>query len=247
MDDKKIVVNVVDNGTGASLTIREGDAPNILETKPPIATNLSGVIGSPVEFLTKRISEGDQINQKRCHVIVDRANVSITLNTNENDAYLKGTVKGKLEEHPKFVEFGINKGKNWQPHDLGQFFKMNRAFFFDQSENMTLVTKLKNFSADINTKVEKEKNENGSFKDNYSAVVISNVPPSFSLKIPVFKGVPADTIEVEFSASINGREVSLQLFSPGANQLLEDLRDQLIDEEIKQIKDLAPDIAIIEQ
>lgn len=247
MEDKQIVVNVVDNGTGANLTIREGEAPKILETRPPITTNLSGVIGSPVEFLTKRISEDEQINQKRCHVIVDRANVSITLITNENDSYLKGSVKGKLEEHPKFVQFGINKGKNWQPNELGQFFKMHRAFFADLSENMMLVTKLTNFNADINSKIEKEKNENGSFKDNYSGVVTSNLPPSFKLKIPVFKGVPADTIEVEFYASIDGREVSLQLFSPGANQLLEYLRDQVIDEEIKQIKELAPDIAIIEQ
>ena len=34
--------------------------------------------------------------------------------------------------------------------ELGLFFKMNRAFFADKSENMALVTTLMNFTADVN-------------------------------------------------------------------------------------------------
>ena len=59
--------------------------------------------------------------------------------------------------------------------------------------------------------------------------------------------MPAETIEVEFYASVNGRDVTLQLVSPGGCQLLEDLRDRIIDVQVARIRELSPEIAIIEQ
>ena len=244
-EDKKIVVNLPEGVT--ELTMREGAAMKLLDPKPPVKIDLAGVIGAPVEFLSKRVSEADQINPKRCHVLVDREKVSITLITAENDEYETGKVVGKLSQHPKFAEFGINSGKGWEPNELGQFFKMNRAFFPDKAANMKLVTDLKNFEANVATKIERQKSEKGDFKDNYSGVVMSNLPEAFTVQLPIFKGMPAETIEVEFYASVNGREVTLQLISPGACQLLEDLRNRVIDEQIEQIRGLSPEIAIIEQ
>lgn len=243
-EDKKIVVNLPEGVT--ELTMREGAAMKLLDPKPPVKIDLAGVIGAPVEFLSKRVSEADQINPKRCHVLVDREKVSITLITAENDEYETGKVVGKLSQHPKFAEFGINSGKGWEPNELGQFFKMNRAFFPDKAANMKLVTDLKNFEANVATKIERQKSEKGDFKDNYSGVVMSNLPEAFTVQLPIFKGMPAETIEVEFYASVNGREVTLQLISPGACQLLEDLRNRVIDEQIERIRGLSPEIAIIE-
>lgn len=246
-ENKKVVVNLPEGTTQAEIIVREGEAPAVLDPKAPVKIDLTGVIGAPVEFLEKRLSEPDQINPKRCHVLVDREKVCLTLITNEEDAYKRGTVVGRLSQHPKFTEFGINAGKNWEPNELGQFFKMNRAFFPDKTANMKLVTELKNFEATVNSKVEKQKSEKGDFKDNYSGVVMSNLPEAFTLQIPIFKGMPAETIEVEFYASVNGRDVTLQLVSPGACQLLEDLRDRIIDEQVTKIRELAPEMAIIEQ
>ena len=246
-ENKKVVVNLPEGTTQAEITVREGAASRVLDPKAPVKIDLSGVIGAPVEFLEKRLSEADQINPKRCHVLVDREKVCITLVTNENDEYTTGRVVGRLSQHPKFSEFGINTGKGWEPNELGQFFKMNRAFFPDKTANMKLVTELKNFEATVNSKVEKQKSEKGDFKDNYSGVVMSNLPEAFTLQIPISKGMPAETIEVEFYASVNGRDVTLQLVSPGACQLLEDLRDRIIDVQVARIRELSPEIAIIEQ
>ena len=58
--------------------------------------------------------------------------------------------------------------------------------------------------------------------------------------------MPAETIEVETFAQVNGREVAFVLLSPGAQATLEDLRDKVIDDEIAKIKEIAPEIAIIE-
>lgn len=242
-----VVVPKEYNGNPIEVVIREGEAPNLLEPIAPLKINLTGVIGAPVEFLQKRLDQPDQINEKRCHVLVNREKLRIELVFNENDEYTSGHVIGVLEQHPKFKEFGINQPKLWDPNELGQFFKMNRSFFADKTENMNLVTQLKNFEAKVNTIIEKQKSDNGDFKDNYSGVVSSNLPGAFKLKIPLFKGRSAEEIEIEFYASVNGRNVQLQLFSPGACQALEDIRDQIIEDEIKKIRDLTPNIAIIEQ
>ena len=247
MDNEKLQVVFPEGSNRAELVILEGKSHiSELDVLAPIKTGLSGVIGSPYEYLLRR-KYSAQFEINRCVLIVDRENVSILLVVNDNDQYLKGEVLGQLTKHPKFIEFGINSGKNWDVNELGQFLKMNRVFFPDKSANMTLVAQLKNFVADINIKAEREKSENGSFKDNYSGLVSTNLPGAFMVNLPIFKGVPAEQLEVEFFCSVSGRSIELQLFSPGAVSLLEEIRDKVIDEQIALFRELAPDIAIIEK
>jgi hypothetical protein len=241
--DKKIVVK---GGNYAEVVLREGEAVKLLEPKAPVKTELSGVLGTPYEYLTKRVQTG-QFTQELSHIKVDREKIKITLVINENDEYLRGTVEGSLDFHPKFVEFGINTGKVWTPTELGMFFKMNRSFFPDKGINMKLVTDLMNFSATVNNKVERSVKENGDRTDNFVQIVNSNLPESFVLNIPVFKGDRgAETLEVETFAKIDGRTVSFTLLSPGARQTMEEIRDGAINEQLEQIREIAPKIAIIE-
>lgn len=142
------------------IIIREGAAPKVLDPKAPVKMNINGTIGAPVEFLKKRINAG-QFEQKNCHIIVDRENITIELVVNESDEYTRGTIKGTLQFHPKFIEFGINTGKVWSPFDFSMFCKMNRAFFADKNVNMTLVSACKNFTATVNNAIERSIKENG--------------------------------------------------------------------------------------
>lgn len=245
-ENKKVVLNLHETGVH-EVVIREGAAPKLLDPKAPVRIDLSGVIGAPVEFLSKRISEPNQINPKRCHVIINREKLTVKLVTAEDHEYSRGTVTGSLSLHPKFEEFGINQGKTWEPSTLGQFFKMNRSFFANREENMKLVTDLKNFSATVNSNMDRHTKENGSMKVSYGQVVNSNLPEAFSLNIPIFKGAEAVVLQIECYATLDGSDVFLQLFSPAANQLIEEMRDEVIDAQIEAIKELSPEIAIIEQ
>lgn len=245
MNTEKFQINLGDDISKAEITLREGPAVKELELKAPVKTDISGVLGAPLEYLTKRVSTG-QFTQERSHIIVNRENITIQLVINEDNEYLRGKVIGKLEFHPKFEEFGINAGTVWTPTDLGMFFKMNRAFFPDKNVNMKLVTDLMNFTATVNNTIERSVKENGGRTDNFAQVVNSNLPGSFVLNIPIFKGLPAETLEIETFAKVSGREVAFVLLSPSANQTLEEIRDKAIDEQLNKIKDIAPDIAIIE-
>ena len=93
-ENKKVVVNLPEGTTQAEIIVREGEAPAVLAPKPPVKIDLSGVIGAPVEFLELRRYDSEQINPLRCHVLVDREQVSITLITNEDDEYRRGRIVG---------------------------------------------------------------------------------------------------------------------------------------------------------
>ena len=111
---------------------------------------------------------------------------------------------------------------------------------------MILVSTLKNFKAKVNQDIERSKEENGSKVDNYSQVVDSNLPKSFKLNVPLFKGFANEEIEVEIYADVDGRDVSLSLVSAGANETIEEYKNRVINEQIENIKAIAPDIVIIE-
>ncbi len=230
MGNEKMQVNFAPGMTEATLRVIELHEENELPVLEPDKVELAGTIGSVHEFLLKRISEKEQINQKRCYILVDREKMTLKLVTNETDSRNKATVRGELKYYPKFLEFGINTSKTWEPVQLSKFFKMNRAFFKDAQYNMELVTVLKNFKASIDSKVEN-----------------SNLPASFNLIVPIFKGRPAEEIEVEIIADVDGRNIRLSLCSPGAEVIVEEERNKAIDEQLLLIRKLAPDIAIIEQ
>lgn len=246
MDAEKMQVILADGQSKAEITIREGEAPKMLAPKPPVKTDIVGTTGSVLEFLKKRI-DTEQFKQGDCHILVDRENVMITLVINEADEYKRGTVKSALQFNPAFKKFGINDAnKEWTPAELGLFFKMNRTFFADRKENMELVSRLMNFNGTVQATIDRELKMNGSRTDNYAQVVNSNLPKSFTLKIPIFKGLPPETLEIETFAQIDGRDVHFILMSPGAQATLEDIRDKVLDKELTEIREIAPQIAIIE-
>jgi len=105
---------------------------------------------------------------------------------------------------------------------------------------------LKNFKATVDSKIEKQKSDKGDFNDSYSGVVNSNLPGTFKLRIPIFKGRKKEDLEVEFWASVSGRDVSLKLISPGAAMALEEVRDVIFDEQKNEILKRNPGIAVIE-
>lgn len=230
------------NGTPIEVVLREGKAPVALDPKEPIIVDITGTIDAPCRWLEKRMGLFDE---RTSNIIVDRDNMKIGLTINETD-YYQTTIDGVLQPSKEMQEFGINAEKRWDPIKLSQFFKMHRAFFKDKSQNMTLVSTLKNFKAKVNQDIERSKEENGSRTDNYSQVVDSNLPSSFKLNIPLFKGFTCEEIEVEIYADVDGREVSLSLVSAGANEAIEEYKNKVIDEQLEYIRGTAPGIVIIE-
>lgn len=248
--DEKLVVNIhdgVDVSKPIEIILREGSAAKAQEslpTKAPESISVSGVISTPFDWLEKRV---DTIDQKKANIKVDREAMSITLTINEADSYLKNTITGSVQLAEVFAKFGINDEKKaWEPARLGQFLRINRGVFEEKEKCMVLVSNLKNFTAKAKAEIQKLKDPSGSTADVYKCQVESNLPKSFSVCLSIFKGTAKQRIEVEFDHYLSDGEVYLQLVSPGANELVESFRDTCIDQVLEKIKEIAPDIAILE-
>lgn len=241
-DEKPITVNLPEGQNEA--VVRLGQAPKELDKLAPVKIEIYGVISAPVEFLKKRVMD---IDQHLAHILVNRDNLTIQLVFNERDPYLRSSVKGAITISDIVKKLGINEGKTWQPEQLGQFFKLNRSLFVDRDENMEVVSALKSFKAKVNQDVERETKENGNRNYAFRQAVDSNIPSSFKLRIPVFKGSTPVEVEVETYACIDGPDVTIALQSAGVNDVMEDARVVAIDHEIEAIREIAPEIAIIEQ
>lgn len=241
-DNQPIVVNLPEGQN--TLTLMQGTAPKQLDELAPVKFEASGTIEAPLRFLEKRVGD---IDQHKAHIFIDRDNLGILLVFNEDDAYKQGKVGGILRMSKVFQSFGINTDKQWEPEQLGQFLKLNRTYFVSREENMKVVNALKTFDAKVNQTVQRETKENGNKAFSFRQAVDSNIPESFKLCLPVLSGGQSVEIDVETYATIDGAHVSISLQSPGANDIVEDIRSNYITGIVEQLRQVAPEIVIIEQ
>ena len=248
--EEKLQVHIhegVDVSKPIEIILREGTAakaPEVLATKAPESISVSGIISTPFDWLLKRV---DTIDQKKANIRVNREKMGIELIINETDGYNKNTISGTVQLSDVFAKFGINnESKAWEPARLGQFLRLNRGVFEDKEKCMVMVSALKNFTANAKSEIQKQQDPSGSRAEVFRQQVESNLPKSFSVVLSVFKGTPKETIDVEFDHYLSDGDVYLQLVSPGANEMVESYRDTCIDQVLVKIKEIAPEIAILE-
>lgn len=221
------------------ITVRHGQALPIYHPK---GVSIVGTIGAPVEWMRKRFINAPEDNND--HVIVNRDEMFIQLVEHERDVNTN-TITGKLELHRKFIDFGINSGRYITPFEMAEFIKMNRSYFENRQYAMNLVSTLRAFKATVDKQVEQEFNPGkGDKKILVNQIVNANLPESFNVHIPVFKGAEKQTLNVEIY--FNSDDLTCTLVSPEANDYVEETRDAIIDEQVNIIKDEWPGIPVIE-
>lgn len=249
MDPEKLNINFAEGEGVKELIIREVD--QVIEDKLPVlepdTVSISGTISSIFAFLEKRWNAADnQIDHSRTHILVDRDHLQMTLIVNETDKRNRKKVVGTIALSRQYKAFGINEKDNWDPLELGDFFRINRTYFSSVEENMGLVNSLKSFRAKVQQNVERAEKEDGGKTDVFRQVVDSTLPKAFQICIPVFKGQAPSTIKVEIISHVHGREFELELISADAAAIVEECRDNLFNEQIQKIQAIAPEIPIIE-
>lgn len=223
--------------SGSTLTVLEGKA---LEPKEPRRIEICGILDSPLRWIDSR---KEQLPAKQCNIVVNRDKMSITLTVGETEHY-NTVITGALSVHPDFLKFKINTGEYLTSSDMAQLIKMNRSFFENQSVAMNLVHDLQNFKAKVDREIELADNNRGNTRLLKEQTVESNLPESFKLNLPVFKGTEKLLIEVE--VYIKPDDLCCTLISPQANDIIQDIRDRAIDEVVEKIRSVTAEIVIIE-
>jgi len=204
---------------------------------------------NPPKWLTNKLSPENIKEENRdspmqwSHVEVNRESGSIKYIEDAGSLW-ESTFTGTLSVDPRFEKFGINSGKSYTTLELSNFIKMNRTFFETKDKAMLLVSDLRKFKAKVDKDVENQADDRGNRRILLAQAVESNIPESFKIYIPVFKGYPAQILEIEIS--IDPGDLSCSLISPEAADYIEETKDALIDVELEEIAELHPTLRIFE-
>lgn len=225
------------NLPAAECVIRFGEAKQVYD---PQRVNVYGVIDSPLRWLEKR---KDTINLLACYIAVSREEMGLKLFIDEHN-HFSDTVGGRLLLSEEFKRFGINEGKYMSGLEMSDLIRMNRTYFAEKKIAMDLVSIMRNFKAKVTNDIESNDDKKGNVSQVRRQAVESNLPPSFELNIPIFKGQHKQKFTVEID--IDPDTLQATLVSPDAQDLIVETRDSLIDNVITQIQGLCPEIPIIE-
>ncbi len=109
---------------------------------------------------------------------------------------------------------------------------------------MDLVTKLQNFEADVTKRTETKMDNRANYDLIRRQEVKSNLPESFVIEIPVFKGLPKKMVTIE--VDISPESFNCILISPDLADFIEGIVEETINKELEAIKELCPELPIIE-
>jgi hypothetical protein len=211
------------------LIIRHGDAAPIREKDP---MRILGNIHAPAEFIKFR-----KPDPEATHLEFDSEKMKIMLIVDENNE-LKDIITGQIVQNPYLGEFMINTDHRYSLKKLASLCKKLRFFFKDKEANMELVSSLMNFSGKFEEFIEAQDNQRGDKLDSHSIRMVQNeIPQSFTLSIPVFKGEQARDFEVDILFEKRDKNLSLWLDSPELNEIVIGEVERIFNEERKNFEE----------
>ena len=245
MKTEQILINGL---TGNEIIFREGKARDEFIPKP---MSVTGIIDAPLRYIKTQMKSfpnyetNDTIllDVYKAGLTVNREAMSIVL-TVDPKGEAPDNIIGRLEYHEDFTKFAVNTGIEFTTTQLAELFKMNRSCFQDKDTAMKLVKDLRSFKAKVDKQLEKFSDDRANYSLHKSQVVDSNIPETFKLNVPIFKGQPKEIIEVEIN--ISAESLNCSLISPEANDYISEFKNKIIDDQIKAIQEIIPELCIIE-
>lgn len=219
--------------TGDTLTVRQGKAEDPREFVKKL--DIVGTLDSPKRFAEKRSGTFDPL---KTHVIANREKGTILLVINETDKHAT-TVLGKIEQTEWLKKLNINTTKQYGLKELAQLLKTYVMFFADTAQEsgesicMVIVSALRNFSAKINTEIVDKTGDRGELTKLFERKMEShNIPESFYLKMPIFKGFNEVEFKVDICFQCRDAAVYAWLESNELTKLIQNLANEAIDAQI---------------
>lgn len=212
---------------GGEHVIRHGDAARIRE---PRQLGYKGRLDTPQLWLEPKKAQYDPTHAT---VLINYTAGSVELKLDEKNE-LFDHVGGELADAPELAYFSINKDKRYSLDELVTLLKRYRFFFPNKDQHQKTLIALQNFSAKVETTIEKVRSNNGASKDSLEREVHGiEWEREFILSVPVFKGYAPESFRVEISVDATSAGVKFFLDSPELFELQTDLKYRLIADEIK--------------
>lgn len=224
---------------GNEIIIREGQA------LPPVAPKkivINGDIKTVSSFIEKRKNgyidtAGLQfINSGRTLVTVDKEALSILLQLDPESQY--GTeVTAKLSYTPELEQFCINKNRLFNREELIKLIRFNKIWFANPDEHDKLLKAYQAFSATVNANIGKTSDTRGNVDNSYKKTVETNVPDSFVLNIPIFKGQDKRRFRVEIAIDSTDASTKFWFESVELNDIIQVESETILKKELESCGD----------
>lgn len=217
-------------------TVLSGQAPKQHNPEP---VSISGTITAPARFLERRNKEYDKL---KAHCLASKNEGKITVVVNEQSVVDKYTITGQVELGKLYKELGINTEKGYGSMGLAKRLRFMRSIFESHSAHAKLISQLRNLEAKIKQEVENKKDDGGNRSMVFRQTVESNMPDSFTISLPLIEGEEPIGIEVAVILEARDGSVICYLESLEAEDLINEQREKIIEEEVTKIE---KDIVVI--
>jgi hypothetical protein len=232
---ENIEIKAVEGTT--EIILREGKAEEIFN---PVVLEVFGTIDAPLRFITNRLVQLTPF-LKETNLLVFVEEGRIVLDVEETNPF-GHVIEGKLTINSDVKQFCINDGKYQQPEDLATFLRMRKHLFQSSEQYMTVFTGLRSFTAKVKQEIAAIRTDTGDYETKRSQAVEHNIPKGFTLELPIFKGMPKVAIEVEILVS---KSLEVTMYSSELIQKTDELTTLYLNDQVKAITKIAPDIVII--
>jgi hypothetical protein len=229
MNNEKVISTMLEKEV-KQITILEGAAPPQYNNHP---VDISGNIDAPSRFIEGR---NEDFKSSRRHCLVSKTDGVIRLILNEQSAVDKYVIQGKIQVAKKFTSLGINAERTYTPEELANKLKLLRSMFVSNMEHASICATLRNLKAKVNAQIDKADDRKGNVTENFKQTVISNMPDSIKLKLPLLEGEDPIEIEVNVILEAHSSDIRCSLESIDASELIETQFTKRVEEEIEKIK-----------
>jgi hypothetical protein len=226
---------------GNEIVYRTGSAAPI---ELPDAIEIHGDINTIANFIGKRYpvpstveALGVQVVDKdRAIVTVNREKFSIVLQTDPENKR-STTVISTLELAPELEGFHINTGKQFTREELVKLIRFNRIFFRDLDQQASMLKSYMTFTANVNANIGNDSDLRGNVNNSYNKSVTTNIPTSFVLNIPVFKGQGKRQFMVEICIDATDKSTRFWFESIELHEMVTIESEQIINKQLECCKD----------
>lgn len=220
------------------LIIREGKAKEI-EVNKQIYQECE--LTSLTSFISKRLEISEAVGEQTLGpadslIIVNRDQGKITLNI--SPAEERGTkIIGKLAYNPDLLPFNINAGSYFSRESLVKLLRFSRRFFKDHLVWEETLKKLQALTVGVNANITNETDTRGNKNVAFQKVLTTSAPLSFSLTMPIFKGVDASTFSVDICLETTESSVKFWLESIELDELTQNIKNLMFDKVLEPLKE----------
>lgn len=225
--------------TQGNVNIRTGQA---LPLREPQKIAISGDINTVRVFAQKRLVSQElaglqAVLTDKSVIYTDKAKREIKLAIDPEN-YYGATVTGTLELTDDLKGFDINSQSLMNREKLVKLLKFSKRFFDSPEVHLNVLTAYSAFKATSTTQHENSNDQRGNKTVVMDKKVNSNLPESFVLNMPIFKGMPNERFMVEVCLEVTDAGAHFWFESPELVELIAKRTDEIFTDQLKDIGDI---------